>query len=308
MHILVTGGCGFIGSNLVPVLCERGDSVRVLDNFYSSSRDSLAGYDIDLIEGDIRDVSQVEQAMAGMDAVVHLAAQCEVMTSVDNPGFDHEVNVMGTLNLLMAAHKAGIRRFVFASSVAPLGDVSIPVDETIPPRPLSPYGASKMAGEGYCSAFAGSYGLSTVALRFSNVYGPRSGHKSTVLARFIHDTLTSGQMTIYGDGNQTRDFLHVADLSAAIVCTLQAHQIEQPVIQIGSGVETSVHELALLVRTHLGITDAPIQFLPARAGEVYRSVSRIDMAKTLLNWQPNIDLETGVAETCHWFRAAMSPQ
>ncbi|RIK41240.1 MAG: epimerase, partial [Chloroflexi bacterium] len=198
--ILVTGGAGFIGASLVPMLLGQGYRVRVLDDLSVGSAATLEGLDVELVVGDIRDRAAVDAAVAGMDGVVHLAAHTTVIDSIHDPLHDYAVNVGGTLNLLLACRDQGIGRFVFASSNAPIGENTPPIDESKPARPLSPYGASKLAGEGYCSAFHSSYGLGTVILRFANVYGPRSTHKGSVVAKFIKDALSSGRLTIYGDG------------------------------------------------------------------------------------------------------------
>jgi len=179
LKILVTGGAGFIGANLVRLLLNEGHRVRVLDNFSVGRREYLAGLDLEVIEGDILDPEVVAQAIAGLDGVVHLAAQTGVPGSLQNPRRDCEVNVIGTLNMLEACRHAGVSRFVFASSNAPLGRQPPPATEDKAPLPISPYGASKLAGEGYCLAYHGSWGLGTVILRFANIYGPYSAHKNT---------------------------------------------------------------------------------------------------------------------------------
>lgn len=301
MNILVTGGCGFIGSNLIPALVQAGYRVRVLDNFSTGSPDALAAYSVEIIEGDIRDMHAVMQAMQGMNAVVHLAAQAGVIPSRDDPRMDYEINVGGTLNLLLASQQAGVERFVFASSNAPLGDAEQPVDESRVPRPLSPYGASKLAGEGYCSAFYGSFGVQTICLRFANVYGPRSSHKESVVARFIRDIDAHGKITIYGDGTQTRDMIYVDDLCQAIMCALTASNVGGEVFQIATGIETTVLDLAHLVCTGMERPQTRIQFLPARPGEIVRNYARIDHARAMLHWSPQITLRDGIMNTCQWF-------
>ncbi len=300
MKILVTGGCGFIGSNLAPCLLEAGHDVRVLDNFSVGTREALAGCQVELVEGDVRDAAVVGRAVQGVNAVVHLAAQTGVIPSQREPRLDFDVNVGGTLGLLLASREAGVQRFVFASSNAPIGDTEPPVDETRAPHPLSPYGASKLAGEGYCSAFYGSYGLPTVALRFANVYGPRSSHKESVVARFIKDTLDGKSLTIFGDGQQTRDLIHVSDLCAAIERAIDT-PIAGQVIQVATGVETRILDLARLVTQALGKPDMPISFCPPRPGEIRRNYACIDRAQQILNWSPTIPVFSGVPQTCQWF-------
>ncbi len=301
MRILVTGGCGFIGSNLVPDLLKSGHQLRVLDNYSVGSPAALFGWDVELIEDDVRDMEVVRSAVHDMDAVIHLAAQTGVIPSQQDPRLDFEINATGTLNLLLASRDAGVGRFVFASSNAPLGALVPPVDEKCAPRPLSPYGASKLAGEGYCSAFYGSYGLPTVVLRFANVYGPRSSHKESVVARFIKDTLETGQVTIYGDGQQTRDLIHVSDLCAAIERALVADACIGQVVQIATGTETKIVDLAHLVFHSLQRPETRLNFEPARPGEIIRNYSCIDYAKSVLNWIPLVSVVRGVPETCRWF-------
>lgn len=300
MVILVTGGAGFIGSTLAPMLLADGHEVRVLDNLSVGKRSALSGLEVELIEGDIRDQADVDEAVEGVDAVVHLAAHTNVIDSQSQPRLDCETNVGGTLNLLMACHKHGVARFVFASSNAPIGEAAPPIDESKPARPLSPYGASKLAGEGYCSAFAGSFGLGTVILRFANVYGPLSHHKGSVVARFIKDALATGELTIFGDGEQTRDFIYTQDLCRAIVAGLKS-DVAGETFQIATGVETPIIQLARMVQTHFPQTQ--IVHEGQRPGEIVRNYSNIQKAQTLLHWTPQVFLEEGLSNTVQWFRS-----
>ena len=300
-NVLVTGGCGFIGRNLVPALVRADTQVRVLDNFSVGTPSALEGCDVEMMEGDVRDFEAVTRAVQGMDAVVHLAAQTGVIPSQQDPRLDFEVNAGGTLNLLLASREGRVGRFVVASSGAPLGNVQPPVHEAIPPKPTSPYGASKLACEGYCSAFYGSYGLHTVALRIANVYGPRSSHKQSVVARFAREGLHTRQVTIYGDGQQTRDFIHVDDVCEAFVRALEVEEAAGQVIQVATGVETKILDLAQMVRIALGQPEVRFNFLPARPGEIRRNFARIDRARQLLGWNPRISISQGVPQTCQWF-------
>ncbi len=234
--VLVTGGAGFIGANLVRILLDRDYRVTVLDNLSTGRREYLDGLPIEFIRGDILDVELVNRVVPGHDGIVHLAAQTGVPGSLADPRRDCEVNVIGMLNLLEACRLAGVGRFVFASSNAPLGRQPPPATEDKAPLPISPYGASKLAGEGYCLAYHGSWGLGTVVLRFANVYGPYSTHKNSVVAKFFKDILAKGQITIDGDGRQTRDFLYVDDLCRAIVLALES-DVAGEVFQIATGVE-----------------------------------------------------------------------
>ncbi len=304
--ILVTGGAGFIGSGLVPMLLNAGYRVRVLDNLSSGSADALAAYDVELVTGDIRDAQTVDRAVRGVDGIVHLAAHTNVIDSIQDPVMDYAVNVGGTLNLLMAAREHKVARFVFASSNAPIGENTPPIDEEKPARPLSPYGASKLAGEGYCSAFHGSYGLGTVILRFANVYGPRSTHKGSVVAKFIKDAMSTGTLTIYGDGEQTRDFIHVDDLARAIIAGLES-DCGGETFQIATGSETRIIDLAHSIQAAFPDRKIVIEHAGQRAGEIIKNYSSIAKARRMLGWSPQIALEQGLSETVAWFRRVTAP-
>lgn len=300
MTVLVTGGCGFIGSNLVRRLAARGVRLRLLDNLSAGSRDNLPpASNIDLVVGDIRDGAVVARAVAGIEAVVHLAASTGVSDSVSDPASDFDVNVVGTFTLLRASVAAGVRRFVFASSNAAIGEHPPPVDELRVPRPISPYGAGKLAGEGYCAAFAAAYGLQTFILRFSNVYGPGSTHKTSVVARFIREGIQKGAVTVYGDGRQTRDFLYVEDLCSAVDAALAATGGGE-VFQIASGTETTVLALVATLKSVSG-RDFDVVFAPPRAGDIARNVSDISKATRVLGYRPAVPLEDGLRRTCDWF-------
>ncbi|HVY54698.1 MAG TPA: NAD-dependent epimerase/dehydratase family protein [Thermodesulfobacteriota bacterium] len=312
MKILVTGGCGFIGTNLIEMLLGSGSyEISILDNLSAGNmsylKDVLESHRlglsyVDFINGDIRNMSVVKQAWKGVHAVVHLAAHAGVVPSVENPFHDAEVNVTGTLNLLEASRKAGVERFVFASSNAPLGVQSPPMNEEKPPRPLSPYGASKLAGEGYCSAFRGSFGLGTVVLRFSNAYGPWSLHKASVIAKFIKDGMSGGSFTIYGDGFQTRDFIHAEDISRAIVGVLESgsDDIFGETFHLGTGQETRIGDLARIVSGLFGGSVRTVH-VSERAGEIKRNYSDIGKAERILGFRPAVGLEEGVKRVFDWF-------
>jgi len=297
--VLVTGGCGFIGSALVPQLLKQGYTVRVLDNMSVGSAEDLSDYAVEIMVGDIRDKEAVSKAVAGADGVVHLAAQTGVIDSINAPEVDFEINAAGVLNMLLACREYKVPRFVFASSNAPIGENEPPVDETKPARPLSPYGASKLAGEGYCSAFNGSYGVGTVVLRFANAYGPRSTHKGSVVAKFLKDAASTGKLTIYGDGMQTRDFVHTTDLCGALIAALQS-DVGGETFQIATGIETTVLDLAQMVQREF--PDIEIVHEGQRAGEIIKNYSNIEKAQTILKWDPQVTLANGLAETIHWFQ------
>lgn len=308
-RILVTGGAGFIGANLVRLLLAEGYQVRVLDNFSTGLREHLSGLELEVREGDIRDPGVVAEAVAGVDSVVHLAAQAGVQPSLANPGLNYEVNVLGTFNLLEACRRVNgsvqrkVHRFVFASSNSALGRQLPPGEETKAPLPISPYGASKLAGEGYCLAYYASWGLGTLALRFANIYGPYSLHKNTVVAKFLEGIIREGRITINGDGRQTRDFLHVEDLCRAILLALEK-EVAGEVFQVASGQETSVLELAALVRAVVG-REVTVCHGPPLPGDVQQSYSAIAKAKQMLGWEPQIDLRQGLFQVYRWFAEAL---
>lgn len=300
--MLVTGGAGFIGVNLGRVLRAGGARPVCFDSFVTgrASDAEAAGYD-EIVEGDIRDADALAAAAQGVDAIVHLAARTGVVDSVEDPRGDAEVNVMGTLNALLAARDGGAGAFVFASSGAPLGSVDPPGHEGLAPRPLSPYGASKLAGEGLCSAFQGSYGISATALRFTNVYGPYSYHKGSVVALCMKRIMDGEPLVVYGDGEQTRDFLYVDDLCDAVVAAI----VRRPtggLYQLGTGTETSINSLMDLLRDVMADAGVQVVHEPERAGEIRRAFSDISRARADLGYAPDTPLVDGLKTTADWFR------
>jgi UDP-glucose 4-epimerase len=301
-RVLITGGAGFIGANLLRQLDSSHD-VRVLDNLVRGSRDLLpADRDIDVVVGDIRDPEAVKRAMAGMDLVIHLAAFGSVVESVSDPVENFEINVRGTFEMLRGAADVGVERFVFASTGgAIMGDQEPPIDERSLPWPISPYGASKLCGEAYMHAFAGSFGIRPVALRFANVYGPYSAHKKGVITRFIRAALAGGTFEIFGDGQASRDFLHVDDLCRGILAAADS-ELSDAVLHLASEKETTINELARLILDLVG-SDVEIVHHPKRPGEVERNFARADRAREVLGWEPRLSLREGMAGTIEWFRA-----
>jgi len=298
---LVTGGCGFIGVNLVSRLAGRGARVRILDNLSLGKREDVAPLGIDLRVGDIRDMAALKDACQGIDVVVHLAAHTRVVESISHPELNFEINAIGTMNVLRACRDAGVKKVIFASTGgAILGEQVPPVHEGMVPRPVSPYGASKLVGEAYCSAFCGSFGLNTVALRFSNVYGPFSYHKGSVVAQFFRNLMREEPLVIYGDGQQTRDFLYVDDLVDAV---LLADKSETPgeVFQIASGRETSLTDLLAAMKKVLPTVKFDIRYEAARAGEILRNYASIEKARRLLSYNPSKKLDDGLRDTWSWF-------
>lgn len=302
-RVLVTGGAGFIGANLVRMLLDEGARVTVLDDFSTGSRCHLEKLPVEVIEGSILDAGLLGKIVSASDSVVHLAAQTGVPGSLTDPRRDCELNVLGTLNLLEACrnvnHGSTPRRFVFASSNAPLGRQSPPATEEKAPLPISPYGASKLAGEGYCLAYAGSWGLPTIVLRFANVYGPWSTHKGSVVAKFFKDLSSTGRITLDGGGTQTRDFIYVGDLCRAIVLALQA-SVSGEVFQIATGVKTSIAELARMVQLVSG-QQADVSDAPFRQGDIRENYSEISKARQLLKWRPQVEVMEGLRQTWEWF-------
>lgn len=326
---LITGGCGFIGLQLIAELQRRGNClICVVDNLTVGSRDDLtlitefkeiAVADIEqafegdgssenctLVVGDILDESLALALGRQADVVVHLAANTGVGPSVQNPRIDCNTNVIGTLNYLEGARAAENCRFVFASSGAPLGEVNTPpIHENLPANPVSPYGASKLAGEGYCSAYFGSYGVDTVALRFGNVYGPGSLHKDSVVAKFIKLAMEGYPLELYGDGSQTRDFIYIADLVRAILAASVKDGVGGEKFQIATNRESTVLEVAemlLNVMQEHGITGTKLTHGDARTGDVMRNFSDISKAKDLLGWEPAFNLRDGLDNTVNYFK------
>jgi len=321
---LITGGCGFIGTALIQRLTQQGGhSIRVLDNLSTGTREDLtkvarfteiatqeingAPQGVELVVGDILDEKLALAATAGCNIIVHLAANTGVGPSVENPRADCYVNVIGTLNYLEAARFNKIPRFIFASSGAPAGEVEPPIHEELPPHPVSPYGASKLAGEGYCSAYKRTYGIDTVMLRFGNVYGPGSVHKNSVVAKFIKNAVAGKTLTIYGDGTQTRDFIYIDDLIDAVLLAATRPGIGGEAFQIATNRETTVAELAeqlVAILAEEDIGNIRINNAEVRLGDVKRNFSDTTKALTRLGWQPVTTLETGLRKTIAYFLRA----
>lgn len=321
---LITGGCGFIGCNLVRhLLAKGGQSIRVLDNLETGGPERLTALaplhelaggacaggapdgGVELVIGDILDPELVHWSARGRDILVHLAANAGVGPSVEDPHRDCMVNVIGTLNCLEAARHADVRRFVFASSSAPLGAVEPPLHEEKAPRPASPYGASKLAGEGYCSAYWQSFGLETVTLRFGNVYGPGSDRKSSVVAAFIRRALAGQPLEVFGDGTQTRDFIFVDDLVRAILKAAKVPGIGGEIFQVATARETTVAELARLVpevMAEAGLPRVAVHHAAVRVGDARRSYADTAKAERLLGWRATTPLEEGVRRVLRWFQ------
>jgi UDP-glucose 4-epimerase len=300
--ILITGGAGFIGRHLAHLLAARDDtSVTVIDNESLGDRKHLDLDRVRFVHGDLRDRDDLRSALEGQDAVVHLAADTRVMDSIENPRHNFENNVVGTFNLLELCRELGVSRVVAASTGgAILGDVEPPVHEEMAPRPTSPYGASKLMLEGYLSAYASSFGLSSCALRFSNIYGPRSFHKGSVVAHFFKRILAGEPLEVYGDGSQTRDYLYVGDLVEAIRVAMDSDV--QGAYQLGSGQPTTLNHLIDVMRAVTG-RDLDVVYGDFRAGEVRDTWCQVDKAKAGFGYDPATTLEDGLCQTWAWFEA-----
>lgn len=300
---LITGGCGFVGSNLIRAIVQRGgaDEIVVLDNETMGSPKDLADIGLAYHKGDICDPATVGRAAAGCDTIIHLAANTRVIESIEDPTLNFEVNVRGTFNILMAARDVGVKRVVMASTGgAILGDVEPPVHEGMVPQPAAPYGASKLAGEGYGYAFASSYGMQVTALRFSNVYGPRSYRKGSAVAHFFKQVLDRKPIMVYGDGSQVRDFVFVADLCQGILKAIDAQV--SGIFQLGSGKPTTINELLTEMRQVVGPERWPeVQYYDWRAGEVRRTYCDISKSTGAFGFKPATPLKAGLQTTWEWF-------
>lgn len=303
MRALVTGGAGFIGSNLVDALVDRGDDVIVLDDLSSGKEANLAGAlerGVRLHRGDIRDGDAVQRLLADErpEVVFHLAAQIDVRVSMARPGFDARTNVEGTVNVLEAARQAGARRVVFSSTGGAMyGDTDeIPTPETVAPLPMSGYGQSKFCAENYLGLFSRVYGLSSIALRFGNVYGPRQDPhgEAGVIAIFCGRFAEGGRPTVFGDGTQTRDYIYVGDLVDAILAA--ADSDIEGAVNIGTEEETTVLELIDAIAAAGGREFEP-QFAEARLGELDRSCLAVGRARDVLGWEARVDVREGIART-----------
>jgi UDP-glucose 4-epimerase len=302
LKILVTGGAGFIAANFVRMALSAGNSISVLDDLSVGNLRYIEGLPLRFVQGSILDEELVRKEVAQHDTVVHLAAQSGVPTSLKDPRKDCQINVLGTLNMLeacrVAEEKTGQPRFVYASSNAPLGRQAPPATEDKACLPVSPYGASKLAGEAYCLAYHGSWGIPTVAMRFGNVYGPYSAHKKSAVAKFLDDIEATGSITIEGDGLQTRDFIYVDDLARALMAALES-SVAGEVFQISSGTETSIQTLSELIEAVVG-QKVKTNRVGVRAGDVRRNYSVITKAEQLLGWKPQVSLEDGLRLTYEW--------
>jgi len=299
VHIVVTGGAGFIGSHLVERLLAAGHRVRVLDNLSTGRRENLpADERLEFMLGDVCDGSDVGPAVSGCDAIVHLAAVASVQASVEDPVGAHATNLLGTLNLLEAARRRHVPRFIYASSAAIYGDAADgPAAEDCMPRPLSPYAADKLAGEHYLAFYGRKHGIAGTAFRFFNVYGPRqdpSSPYSGVISVFVERACLGEPVTVYGDGRQTRDFVYVADVAEVLCRALERPATVGEVLNVGRGEECSLLELLHVLERLCG---RPIErrFAPPRVGDIVRSCASCERLTRLVGYKPDTPIGDGLA-------------
>jgi len=301
-NVLVTGGCGFIGSHLVEALLARGDQVRILDSLVSGNPANLGStaQRAELLIGDLNDTAVLHRAVANVDVIYHEAALASVPRSIVDPLATHEACATGTLNLLHAAQQAGVRRVVYAASSSAYGNQPTPLkSERDLPSPLSPYAAAKLAAEHYCHAFFHSYGLETVCLRYFNVFGPRQdphGPYAAVVPTFACKLLAGEAPTIYGDGLQTRDFTYIENVVQANLRAAAVPAAAGQTFNVGSGQATSLLDMLTQLQQILG-TNLPPTFAPARTGDVRDSLADISLARAVLGYHPAIDLTEGLRRT-----------
>jgi UDP-glucose 4-epimerase len=311
---VVTGGAGFIGSHLATALVQRGDRVRVVDDLSSGRRENLehlelgdpgSGAPVELSVGSVVDAGCLRDVCRGADGIFHEAAQVSVPASIHDPLASYSINVMGTLQVLEAARAEKVERVVFAASSAAYGNSpTLPKEETMPARPLSPYASGKLAGESMMAVWGSVFGLKTVALRYFNVYGPRQADDSPysgVIALFARAVLAGTAPTIYGDGEQTRDFVFVTDVVQANLLAMQAELDPGSVVNVGTGNPITINELFQRLAELAGYRGAP-RHAARREGEVLHSRASLTRAKSWLGFEPRVDLRAGLAATLTWYR------
>lgn len=311
MNYLITGGAGFIGSNIAKRLVRDGESVRVIDNFSTGKKNNIDEIKdkIDLIEGDIRDTETVLKAVKDVDFIIHQAALPSVPRSIKDPITANDVNVTGTLNLLNASKNSKIKRFVYASSSSVYGDTPIlPKREDMPPNPQSPYAVTKLTGEYYCSVFYKVYGLPTVSLRYFNVFGPFQDPESqyaAVIPKFINAVLHHNSPVVYGDGEQSRDFTFIDNVVDANILSCRNDKSSGKVLNIACGNRYTLNRLLTEV-SYLTGNKANPQFIEPRSGDIRHSQADISSARELIGYRPKIDFREGLKRTVEWFKGQKS--
>lgn len=311
-RVLVTGGAGFIGSNLTEALLKRGHFVRVLDDFSTGKKENLIFVtpyaSLEIIEGDIRDLTTCQQAIQGMEFVFHQAALPSVQRSVEDPETSNAVNVGGTLNILLAAKEEKVKRIIYASSSSVYGDTpTLPKHEEMSPNPLSPYALQKYIGEQYCRLFNQLYGLDTISLRYFNIFGPKQDPNSiysAVIPKFIDALLHGRPPTIFGDGEQSRDFTYIENVVQANLLAMSAEHLHGEAINIACGERTSLNQLLSVLKKILGSKLSPV-FEEPRQGDVRHSLADIRKGKEILSYEPNVGIEIGLKKTVEFFQKAL---
>jgi len=291
MKFLVTGGAGFIGSHLVDALIAGGHEVKVIDNLLTGKREYL-NPKAEFLELDIRNLDEIRPHFDGVEAVFHLAALPRIPISIEKPAETHAINATGTLNVLIASRDAGVKKVIYSASSSAYGNQDkLPLREDMPASPLNPYAVQKYVGELYCRIFSELYGLKTVSLRYFNVYGPRQhtdGAYAPVMGIFLRQKANGELLTVTGDGEQTRDFIHVSDVARANLLAYESGKARKgEVINIGGGKNYSVNAIARLV-------GGKISYIPERPGETRHTLADITLAKKLLGWEPQVDIEEGI--------------
>jgi UDP-glucose 4-epimerase len=306
---LVTGAAGFIGRSIAAALLARGETVRGIDNFIAGKRSNLSGIEgMEFIEGDLADPAACDRACAGIEFVFHEAALASVPRSVDDPVATNVNCVDATLNLLVAARAAGVRRVVYAGSSAAYGDApTLPKHESMLPNPISPYAVAKLAGEHYLRCFTRVYGLETVVLRYFNVFGPYqdpTSHYSGVLAIFCRRMLSGEPITIYGDGEQSRDFTYIENVVNAnlLAAAAPAEKVSGRMMNLATGTRITLNEIFKILQELTGYSGQPA-YAPTRAGDIRDSLADIQLAKELLGYKPTVDFREGLRRTVDWYRA-----
>jgi UDP-glucose 4-epimerase len=312
MKVLVTGGGGFIGSHLASQLADLGHDIRILDNFASGQRSNMLSLadDVELIEGDIQSYERAHNAVTGCEVVFHQAALPSVPRSVQDPLTSNATNITGTLNVLLAARDAGVRRVIFASSSSIYGSSpEMPKREDVLPLPISPYAAAKLACEGYCRSFGDVYGLETVALRYFNVFGPRQDPRSEYAAavpKFINELMAGERPTVFGDGKQSRDFAYVENIVDANVLAMSAQGVAGQVFNVACGESITINQLLAELRDLLD-SDIEAEYVAPRPGDVRHSLADISLARVALGYEPSVNLREGLRRTIEHYREAGLP-
>ena len=314
MKVLITGGCGFIGTNIISKLLRDSqyNKIYILDNFSNSNiknfkknlcfligEKNLITQKVKIFKGDIKNLKSLKSITGDIDIIIHLAASAGVDISIKDPTSDFMNNTLGTFNVLEFCRLKKIKKIILASSGAAIGEARPPINENILPRPITPYGASKLSNEAYALAFGKSYGMQSIILRFSNVYGPACNLKNSVVSKFIKDFILKGTNQIYGDGSQTRDFIYVDDLVKAVLKIIKNKNISNEIFQISTGKETKISYINKVVSKNLfdyGYANLKTKYLDKRKGDVKKNYSDNSKAYKKLNWNPTTDINIGIAK------------